>query len=414
MPTRSHAVTDPGRVEKENNDGIYADDTNLVYAVADGVAGPPGEFASRVFLQLVQDHAVQLAEVVRKGHRDADAARGRRDVLQALARLFETANTDIYGWSRENADLRGAATTATLCVLDSAGVFLAHVGDSRAYLARSAEVRQLTCDHTMAEELIRIGQLRREETGSFRYRNVVSQTLGERAVCRPDLVWVDTTPGDTLLLCTDGLTDCVGDRDLGEALQQAGLNRPATKLIDMANHAGGHDNVAAVVVHLLPDVEPKTAVSHIGAPFQHTMKLESLGHLFFCQHLTPDERMKVLRYMLEVQALPGSVIFRQGEQAQDLYLVIQGTLDVLVDGHAVTVVGPGSHFGEIALVSGQPRSATVVAREPARLMRMTRDDFFDLSQRDQAVAVKMLWAFAQTLSGRVTELSKQVAGFKRA
>jgi hypothetical protein len=137
--------------------------------------------------------------------------------------------------------------------------------------------------------------------------------------------------------------------------------------------------------------------------------LDALKHLFFCQHLTVDERGKVLSYVHEHKALAGKTIVRQGDPGSDLYLIVQGSLDVWVDGTKVNTMGPGGHFGEIALVSGQMRSATVVAREPVRLFRLGRDDFFDLSRRDQSVAVKMLWALAQSLATRVTDLSKQLA-----
>jgi protein phosphatase len=414
MSLRSSAATDPGRVEKENRDGCFAGDVHGVYAVADGVGEAPGEFAARLFLKLVQEGASHLADTVRRAQHESDPARGRRDVLEAIARLFETANTDIYGWGRESAELRGAATTATLALLDGQGVFLAHVGDSRAYLVSGGACKQLTQDHTMAEELVRVGQLCKEETGNFRYRNVVSRTLGERAVCRPDLTYVDVAPGDTLLLTTDGVTDFASERAILDLLQERGTpGRTAERIVDLALKCGSTDNATAVVVQVPEDTQPKTTVSQIGQPFAHTVKLDFIGTLFFCQHLTPDERMKVLRYVHEVQALPGTVVFQQGEVGQDLFLVVQGQLEVTVDGQKVTTIGPGGHFGEIALVSGQPRSATVVAKEPTRLFRLTRDDFFDLSQRDQAVAVKMLWSFSQTLSSRVTDLSRQVAGYKR-
>jgi serine/threonine protein phosphatase PrpC/CRP-like cAMP-binding protein len=340
------------------------------------------------------------------------SCRGRRAVLDALTQLFQNINAEIYNWAHDRAELRGATTTATLVLLDGRGAYIAHVGDSRLYLHHGPDLRQLTADHTMAEELIRIGQLKREEADGFRYRGVVSRILGERALCRPDLAYLDVTPGAHLLLCSDGLTDYVPDRELVSILGRsvADLSQP---LVDLALHNGGSDNVTAVVMTIVPVGESRTVVSPVLGTFQATQNLDLLAGLSFCQHLSRDELMKVLRYVHEVQLLPGAVVFREGEEGQDLFLVVSGTLQVEVERQVVNQLGPGAHFGEIALVSGQPRSATVVAREPTRLLRLSREDFFDLSQRDQAVAVKMLWSFAQTLAGRVTGLSKEVAEFKK-
>ncbi len=412
MFARSTGATHPGLVRTENADGFVADDHCGLYAVADGSRGAPGEFAARLFLQGAEQQSAHLAQVAAAALRDADPGRGRRAVLDALTQLFQNINAEIYNWAHDRAELRGATTTATLVLLDGRGAYIAHVGDSRLYLHHGPDLRQLTADHTMAEELIRIGQLKREEADGFRYRGVVSRILGERALCRPDLAYLDVTPGAHLLLCSDGLTDYVPDRELVSILGRsvADLSQP---LVDLALHNGGSDNVTAVVMTIVPVGESRTVVSPVLGTFQATQNLDLLAGLSFCQHLSRDELMKVLRYVHEVQLLPGAVVFREGEEGQDLFLVVSGTLQVEVERQVVNQLGPGAHFGEIALVSGQPRSATVVAREPTRLLRLSREDFFDLSQRDQAVAVKMLWSFAQTLAGRVTGLSKEVAEFKK-
>lgn len=411
MFARSTGATHPGLVRPENADGFVADDHCGLYVVADGARGAAGEFAARLFLQGAEQQSAHLAQVAAAALRDTDPGRGRRAVLDALTQLFQNINAEIYNWAHDRAELRGAATTATLALLDGRGAYIAHVGDSRLYLHHGPELRQLTADHTMAEELIRLGQLKRDEADGFRYRGVVSRILGERAVCRPDLAYIDVTPGAHLLLCTDGLSDYVPDRELVTLLnrQTPDLSQP---LVDLALRNGGGDNVTAVVATIAPTSEPRTVVSTVPGTFQATQNLDLLAGLSFCQHLSRDELMKVLRYVHEVQLLPGAVVFREGEEGQDLFLVVSGALQVEVGRQPVNQLGPGAHFGEIALVSGQPRSATVVAKEPTRLLRLSREDFYDLSQRDQGVAVKMLWSFAQTLAGRVTGLSKEVAEFK--
>ena len=124
--------------------------------------------------------------------------------------------------------------------------------------------------------------------------------------------------------------------------------------------------------------------------------------------------MKVLRYVHEIRAQSGETVVKQGEDGQDLYLVIDGTLDVSVDGVVVTSVKPGDHFGEIALVRGQRRTAEVVVRESARLFRISRQGFSDLCEKDRNVAIKVLWAFTQSLAKRVVDLSQDVVDQRRS
>ncbi|MBI5609010.1 MAG: serine/threonine-protein phosphatase, partial [Deltaproteobacteria bacterium] len=200
MFARSTGATHQGLVRPENADGFVADDHCGLYVVADGARGAAGEFAARLFLQGAEQQSAHLAQVAAAALRDTDPGRGRRAVLDALTQLFQNINAEIYNWSHDRAELRGASTTATMALLDGRGAYIAHVGDSRLYLQHGPELRQLTADHTMAEELIRLGQLKRDEADGFRYRGVVSRILGERAVCRPDLAYIEVTPGAHLLL----------------------------------------------------------------------------------------------------------------------------------------------------------------------------------------------------------------------
>ena len=404
------AATDLGTVRSSNDDGFVADDVHGVYAVADGTSGPGGELAGRLVLQAVADNATKLGEMARSARTGVkDPSVMRRAVLDALSNLISDVHADLLNIMHERRELQGAATTATIAVLDGYGVYVVHVGDSRLYLSHERELRQLTNDHTLVADLVRIGQLKPEAAASHRLRGVVSRSIGQASTCRADLVYVEVAPGDRLLLCTDGISDYVDDAALLQALRNGGT---AHGIVQTALQLGTADNATAIVVNLPEPGVPTTSIMPVAAAFDHTERLDLLAGLSFCQHLRPDELMTVLRYVHELQLLPGTVVFRQGDEGADVYLVATGLLGVEVDGQQVTTLVPGAHFGEIALVSGQLRSATVRAIEPTRLLRISHDDFYDLSQRDQGVAVKILWSFAQTLAGRVTDLSTKLADWK--
>ena len=407
MRGESWAQTDPGLIRVNNEDTIWADDANGVYVVADGLGGhAAGDLASRITVDTIKAAAQELRELADAADLSADEA-SRRAVFDRLQAAVEQANQEVYSQSHADEDLRGMMSTLSMAVLARSAAFVAHVGDFRVYLMRDNHMDLVTVDHTLAEELIRAGRLTREELPTFRYKNVIARAIGEKVTVQSDLLYVDLRSNDRLLLCSDGLTDFVVEAEILRTLHR-NTRDPAVALVQTANDHGGGDNIAVVVVLAKRTTEEATTVMTTAVPLELKAKVELLGELFFCRHLTPSERMKVLRYIHEEQVSPGEVIVKEGDPGDGFYLLVDGAADVFVNGLRVNQIGAGEHFGEIGLVSGQRRSATVRATKKTQLFRMSREGFYDLSQKDQAISVKMLWVFSQTLAQRVTELSHQV------
>ncbi len=408
MQRVSWGATDAGLIRDRNEDCILREDRHGLYVVADGVGGEAaGDRASRMSIKGITAVAAELSDLVKKADND-DGEASRRAVFDALQACVERVNQDIYSAAKSDEDLRGMMTTVTIVLLARSAAYIAHVGDSRVYLVRDRALDQLTTDHTLAEELVRAGRLSRDEVGQFRFRNVLARAVGEKPRVDVDLLYVDLMPDDRLLLCTDGLSDFVDGRDILDLLLDKRAEDPSTALIEAANDHGGGDNISSVVVDVtLTKEESKTEI--LAMPMDHGSKISVLSTLFFCRHLTNDELMKVLRYIHEMHFARGATVVRQGEDGQDLYMLVEGQLSVAVDGVRVNTMREGAHFGEIALVSGQRRSAEVKAETDVRVFQMSRAGFYDLSQKDQSIAVKMLWAFSQTLAKRVIRLSHDVA-----
>ena len=405
MKGMSWSQTDPGLVREANEDTIWADDQLGVYIVADGLGGQAaGDLASRLAVEAVQQAAQEIHQLIRVADKRGDEE-SRRAVFDKLQLAVEQANRNIFEQARIEPELRGMMTTLTMVALAQQAAFVAHVGDSRAYLFRDGGLEQLTVDHTLAEELIRVGRLQREDVSTFRFRNVVARALGEKATVRVDLLYVDLRDGDRLLLCSDGLSDFVRDDQIVHHLV---AKNPAQKQVELANDHGGGDNISVVVIETRSLPKDQTITTPQGPPMEHTAKVDLLRQLYFCQHLTDDERLKVLRYVHEVAVEKGESVVAEGERSDDFYVMVGGSAVVSIDGVRVNIIHDGEHFGEIALVSGQARSATVTALESSHMFRMSRAGFYDLSQKDQAIAVKMLWAISQSLAQRVTELSAEL------
>jgi protein phosphatase len=409
MERTSWGLTDPGLVRPNNEDAIYRDDEIGLYVVADGVGGhSAGEQASRTAVETLSRAGRHLHRLVELYDEDPNNDQARRDVFDSLQEAVERANHHIFGYAQQKLDFRGMMTTGSVVLLSRSAAFVAHVGDSRIYLHREGEMEQLTTDHTLAEALVEAGQLSRDEIADYAFRNILARALGEQGTVEVDLLYVDLRPLDRLLLCSDGITGYAELTAINAVITNTDGENPAADLIELANKGGGGDNSTAIVVELTASDAETDSVITQRVPLEHTVKVDLLQNLFFCHHLSPEERMKVLRYVHEVHFEEGECVVEQGAEGQELYMVVEGELDVRVDSVLVNQVKPGGHFGEIALVSGQKRSAEVIARTPVRAFRMAREGFYDLGKKEQAIAVKMLWAFTQSLANRVMELSQDV------
>ncbi len=228
--------THVGLVRSNNQDAFAPDNDDsaagpVVIAIADGMGGHVGgEVASRTAI------AAAIAET--DGEPVQRVERADQAVIEAMV---------------ADPSLQGMGTTLTLALLTAEGTArIAHVGDSRAYLLRDGELRQLTDDHSVVGELVRAGLLTPEEARHHPRRNLVTRSVGMGDVS-VDLVEEDLLPGDRLLLCSDGLTDMVDDDDITRLLGEGGApSEAAWDLIDAANAAGGRDNTTVAVVDVTP------------------------------------------------------------------------------------------------------------------------------------------------------------------
>lgn len=227
--------TDTGRVRTHNEDSILAHPP--LFAVADGLGGhEAGEIASSIAIHTLRDHAP----------RHADA--------KALARAVRAANREVLRAAREGIGREGMGTTMTAALVEGTHIALAQVGDSRAYLLHGSELTRLTEDHSMVADLVRNGEITEEEAFRHPRRSIITRALGTDPNMVADALEVDASPGDRLLLCSDGLCGLVVDDQIARILgEYRDPTTVAAALIDAANEAGGHDNISVVVVDIESD-----------------------------------------------------------------------------------------------------------------------------------------------------------------
>ena len=233
MRLATGSSTDTGLHRGNNEDSFLVDREHDVYAVADGMGGHRGgEVASRTAIEA-------LRAAIASGQPVHDA------IVQANTAVIERASGD--------PELTGMGTTLTAVVVaDGRQLLIGHVGDSRAYLLHDGAMRRVTDDHSLVEELVREGRLTPEQGESHPRRNVVTRALGVERDVEVDLYTVEVVAGDRLLICSDGLTTMVRDRDIERlARSEQDPQRTAEVLVEAANRAGGEDNTSVVIVDVL-------------------------------------------------------------------------------------------------------------------------------------------------------------------
>jgi len=235
------ARSDVGRGRPDNEDSVLVDREHHLYAVADGMGGHrAGEVASATAVDALRS-----------------AYAGGRPLDQAV----EAANAAVFAKAAADDALRGMGTTLTaLAVEDGHTALLGHVGDSRAYLLRDGAVTQVTDDHSLVEQLVREGRLSPEEAQHHPQRAIITRALGVDAQVEVDVYRLELQPGDRLLICSDGLTNMLSDDTIALTLRRhPDPQQAADTLVDMANQAGGDDNITVVVLDALADGEPPAA-----------------------------------------------------------------------------------------------------------------------------------------------------------
>jgi protein phosphatase len=213
-----------------------------LFMVADGMGGAAaGEVASAMAAEIIYQH-LATAWIADE---DASASRFAFRMKEAV----ELANQQIYAYAREHPDVRGMGTTVTAAGVFGGELYLTQIGDSRGYLVRNGETYQLTRDQSLTQRLVDAGELTEEEAEQSERRNIILQALGPDPRVKVDLSRQQLRRGDTLILCSDGLSGVVRREELAQVVaSSADLPTLCSALIDLANERGGPDNVTVVAV----------------------------------------------------------------------------------------------------------------------------------------------------------------------
>lgn len=225
--------TDVGKVRANNQDAPIVSEKLRLYGVADGMGGHKG---GEVASTSARDDLLRELE-------------GKTPSVAALSGAIEEVNRQIYHQQEYDDALTGMGTTLSVLWMSDNFVYIGHVGDSRVYLLRDGEFKQMTLDHSLVEQLVREGVLTEEEAQNHPMRNIITRAIGTDESVEVDVVVEERRKGDLWLACSDGLHGLVDDRQMRDALRQYAPEKAADVLLKAALDAGGRDNVTLVIVH---------------------------------------------------------------------------------------------------------------------------------------------------------------------
>jgi len=230
------AVSDRGRKRSSNEDAYAYSVEHGVYLVCDGMGGAAaGEIASSLAVDEVM-HSLTARDPI-------------APLREVAERAISLANQAIYSRAQRNPNFKGMGTTLVSLLTEDRRVLIFNIGDSRGYRMRNRRLEQVTLDHSLVEEQVRIGRMTPAEARRSQYRNVITRALGTQCQVTPDIFELEAEPGDLFLLCSDGLTRELSDPIIESLLSiDLPLDQLCARLVGAANKAGGHDNVTCLLI----------------------------------------------------------------------------------------------------------------------------------------------------------------------
>ena len=386
------AMTHVGNVRDHNEDAYVADADEGVFVVCDGMGGhAAGEVASALGVRITQEHWMSAA--TQRAAADWAAAstlEARRTLLTAVKAGVMAAHRAICDQATEDPTKRGMGTTFTGLVVAGGDAIIAHAGDSRAYLVRGGIAMQLTEDHTLLARLLAAGLPMAEGQDIHRWKGVITNALGFGDDTKVITFIVPLSDGDKLLLCSDGVSEYVGEAEVGQVLaSQLSPARAAQRLVELALERGGEDNATALVIKVIEAGESQVPAA------QRQRDDEILGLCPLLEDLSPQQRLRALRIATNRDFVAGDVLPEAAMGSRVAWILMDGA--VVIGGQTEdtgTLLYPEALLGQ-----GPPRKADALAVAVAevRAKAIRADDFLELAGEDPDLAEPMYAALAKLI-----------------
>jgi len=255
MNIKSWSITDVGKKRDHNEDSILCNNDIQLYLVADGMGGhTAGEMASKTAVESIESRVLEnISELTTEENSNSNKtqmlfAAGNNSVINMLQDAVKSASKAILDKVESDKKLQGMGTTAVGLFFYDNQLYYAHVGDSRLYRIRGDEIKQITVDHSLVQEQIDAGIISREEAENSRYKNIITRSVGFEENIDVDCEEIEAKPDDYFLLCSDGLTGLVTDKEIKDIVNQKMPETALQFFVNLANSRGGDDNISVILV----------------------------------------------------------------------------------------------------------------------------------------------------------------------
>ena len=398
MKVSMWGATDVGRSRKINEDSFLLSPDHNFVAVADGMGGyqrgdVAAQLACNVIKEVIYTHK-HVVELYRRAPSEASASAVKTMLETTMQRACKEVHDAAVAMTGKGGRM---GTTMDLVLFAGTKAFISHVGDGRVFLLRGGEIHQLTEDHTVAAQEAASG-VPVEQRSS---RNVITRALGVFPNVVVDSLVFDLQVDDRVIICTDGLYGYVDESELAAEVVGGGVEEVVDRLIGLANQRGGRDNISVVVFQA--EAEGKVNEDH-----EMVRRLERLRNVGLFQFCTYRELMKVCQMAIP-QAIPaGSVLFEEGAQGRECYIVEEGEVTIRKAGQVLGVMTSGDYFGEMSFIDVPIRSATAVATRDTKLLVIGRNQFLQVLKQDSELAAKLMWQLLQKMSRLVRSTNRRL------
>ncbi len=377
----------------------WAIDPSGTFFVLSGGVGEMASASSRKvcedIIRLLIPHRSQVEGMAADARPDS-----RQMLMSSLCGAMIRAERNLLEHGEKGDKYSGQAATADLLFLANGTVYIGHVGNNRVYLLRGDTGRQLTIDHTVYEYLRSQGR-REEDLQKAAYKDRLIRALGMSGGAEIDTLQVDLRQGDRIVICSPGVHGCLQNAThLAQLYRTMDPQRASEFLVNYAQEHGAEGDVSAICIEIS---DPGLRSSSL----ETDSRITALEKICFFQDLSYQEMLQVMPITFEKYVEPGGEIIHEGDVGEELYILVEGSCEVTNGGVRLAVLEKGNSVGELSLVDSQPRSATVRALEPCRMLVIRAADFERLTLSG-ALAVKLLWNVTHELSSRLRKSSEMI------
>lgn len=365
MKIIGYGKSDIGKVRSHNEDSFCVNNDLRLYMVCDGVGGhQAGEVASKmatnIIKQKISDQYAKVKKIMESEVEDSVIIRFMETIVH------ETCKT-IFDFAHSRPEYYKMGTTLTLLLMLGPRAIMIHVGDSRLYLIRDDQVHQLSNDHTLAHELLRIGLIEKEDVKTHRFHNVLSRAIGPKEIVHVDTLLFDVLPDDIFILCSDGLTTYLDSpEDILETFDVLDIEKTPQHLIDFANNKGGKDNISVIVIQAQREQNneenkrKKTVTHHV----------RTLGNSNVFHNLFMRELLYISNIAEEVSLRKGEILYKEGKIPSGYYQILTGEI-ALSHGTKKQILKAEQGCGYEGLLDREPAYATAQATMDSTLLKIS-------------------------------------------